>query len=632
MYVATFYSYKGGVGRTLALLNVAYEMADTGLKVLVVDFDLEAPAIHADRWKSRGAGIAAATAASSDHAGMVEYVGTYLDTGQAPLVADYVVDATPDECAGEIGLMPAGRINDSYGDRLNQIDWNALYADHDGYLMFEDLRAQWETLGFHYVLVDSRTGFTDVGGICTRHLPDAVVTMFRPDDQSLRGISGVVQSIRNEKTTPRRKHAIDLHFVMASIPAADDEDGILAEHRKAFAEQLSIPRGHLLEVKQYQSMDLLTQPIYTRTRSRTSLARSYQALAKGIRALNVLDRDGVLDYLRHAGKRRRFPKDDDYLKRIRQEYDQDAGVLGELADTKYFRGFIIEAADLIERIAELAPLNSRHQMTLAEARRITDDDEGAAKALKAFFQSSLSDPPSVSIDPEATYRFVLRGLSMLEGRGEDRVPYIDGSPVIRSLSSSDQAAVAANLDLSRSEGRVAATILERVLRDAEVSSEEREHWERHLAFTHMTIGRFAEARAYFEHAVLMTSSPSLIPSTFNLAMAIWADDGTPDHEAFLRVLETLDAEDDKSTWIEGNANALQALAVAAWFAGRRAEANSYLKAAQDTIRSHRSALSCWSYTRVSRDEFRTHCSEIRYLLSREDVKPVFMRRRDRSSL
>ena len=178
MYVATFYSYKGGVGRTLALLNVAYEMADTGLKVLVVDFDLEAPAIHADRWKSRGAGIAAATAASSDHAGMVEYVGTYLDTGQAPLVADYVVDATPDECAGEIGLMPAGRINDSYGDRLNQIDWNALYADHDGYLMFEDLRAQWETLGFHYVLVDSRTGFTDVGGICTRHLPDAVSRCF----------------------------------------------------------------------------------------------------------------------------------------------------------------------------------------------------------------------------------------------------------------------------------------------------------------------------------------------------------------------------------------------------------------------------------------------------------------------
>lgn len=624
MYVATFYSYKGGVGRTLALLNVAYEMADTGLKVLVVDFDLEAPAIHADRWKSRGTGIAAATAASSDHAGMVEYVGTYLDTGQAPLVADYVVDATPDECAGEIGLMPAGRINDSYGDRLNQIDWNALYADHDGYLMFEDLRAQWETLGFHYVLVDSRTGFTDVGGICTRHLPDAVVTMFRPDDQSLRGISGVVQSIRNEKTTPRRKHAIDLHFVMASIPAADDEDGILAEHRRAFAEHLSIPRGHLLEVKQYQSMDLLTQPIYTRTRPRTSLARSYQALAKGIRALNVLDRDGVRDYLRHAVKRRRFPKDDDYLKRIRQEYDQDAGVLGELAAAQYYRGFIIDAADLLETMAELGPLSTSHQMTLAEARHVTDDHEGAAKALKTFFQDPVDD--SDSTDPETTYRLVLRGLNMLEGRGEDRASYIDGSPIFRRLSSSDQAAVASTLDLTPSEGHVAVAIFERVLRDPDLSSEERERWEWALAFSRMAIGRFADAKASFAQAAQDPRSPLPVASTFNLAMAIWGDTGTPDRGAFGQVLEAVEAEEDNATWLNDNANALQALAIAAWFAGTWDEADAHLKAAEDAIKSRKTMISCWSYTRVSRDEFRAHCGEIRTLLSGSDIEPVFMRR------
>ena len=624
MYVATFYSYKGGVGRTLALLNVAYEMADTGLKVLVVDFDLEAPAIHADRWKSHGTGIAAATAASSDHAGMVEYVGTYLDTGQAPLVADYVVDATPDECAGEIGLMPAGRINDSYGDRLNQIDWNALYADHDGYLMFEDLRAQWETLGFHYVLVDSRTGFTDVGGICTRHLPDAVVTMFRPDDQSLRGISGVVQSIRNEITTPRRKHAIDLHFVMASIPAADDEDGILAEHRRAFAEHLSIPRGHLLEVKQYQSMDLLTQPIYTRTRPRTSLARSYQALAKGIRALNVLDRDGVRDYLRHAGKRRRFPRDDDYLKRIREEYEQDAGVLGELAEAQYYRGFIIDAVDLLEAMAELGPLSTSHQMTLAEARHVTDDHEGAAKALKTFFQSPVDD--SDSTDPETTYRLILRGLNMLEGRGEDRASYIDRSPIFCRLSSSDQAAVASTLDLTPSEGHVAVAIFERVLRDPDLSSEERERWEWALAFARMAIGRFADAKASFAQAAQDPRSPLPVASTFNLAMAIWGDTGTPDRGAFGQVLETVEAEEDNATWLNDNANALQALAVAAWFAGTRDAAHAHLKAAEDAIKSRKTMISCWSYTRVSRDEFRAHCGEIRTLLSGSDIEPVFMRR------
>ena len=45
MYVVTFYSYKGGVGRTMALVNTAVELATNGRKVLIVDFDLEAPGI-----------------------------------------------------------------------------------------------------------------------------------------------------------------------------------------------------------------------------------------------------------------------------------------------------------------------------------------------------------------------------------------------------------------------------------------------------------------------------------------------------------------------------------------------------------------------------------------------------------
>ena len=41
----TFYSYKGGVGRSMALANVAYKAVKEGLKVVVLDFDLEAPGI-----------------------------------------------------------------------------------------------------------------------------------------------------------------------------------------------------------------------------------------------------------------------------------------------------------------------------------------------------------------------------------------------------------------------------------------------------------------------------------------------------------------------------------------------------------------------------------------------------------
>jgi|ERR1017187_1707582 cellulose biosynthesis protein BcsQ len=44
--IYTFYSFKGGVGRSMALANVAEVFVRRGLRVLVVDFDLEAPGIE----------------------------------------------------------------------------------------------------------------------------------------------------------------------------------------------------------------------------------------------------------------------------------------------------------------------------------------------------------------------------------------------------------------------------------------------------------------------------------------------------------------------------------------------------------------------------------------------------------
>ncbi|MFM6072481.1 MAG: AAA family ATPase, partial [Dolichospermum sp.] len=41
----TFYSFKGGVGRTTALTHVAWILAMRGRKVVAVDLDLEAPGL-----------------------------------------------------------------------------------------------------------------------------------------------------------------------------------------------------------------------------------------------------------------------------------------------------------------------------------------------------------------------------------------------------------------------------------------------------------------------------------------------------------------------------------------------------------------------------------------------------------
>jgi MinD-like ATPase involved in chromosome partitioning or flagellar assembly len=44
--IVTFYSFKGGVGRTMALANIAVILVQRGIKVLAIDWDLEAPGLE----------------------------------------------------------------------------------------------------------------------------------------------------------------------------------------------------------------------------------------------------------------------------------------------------------------------------------------------------------------------------------------------------------------------------------------------------------------------------------------------------------------------------------------------------------------------------------------------------------
>lgn len=66
----TFYSYKGGTGRSMLVANVAWILASNGHRVLTIDWDLEAPGLHRyfapflkDKGLSSTEGIIDATAA-----------------------------------------------------------------------------------------------------------------------------------------------------------------------------------------------------------------------------------------------------------------------------------------------------------------------------------------------------------------------------------------------------------------------------------------------------------------------------------------------------------------------------------------------------------------------------------------
>ncbi len=187
--VVTFYSYKGGVGRTLTLANAGALLARWGYKVLCIDWDLEAPGLHLyfSRWWT-GAGR---------HPGLTELVQAHAD-GKAPRWEDHVATVPLPEAGDRLALMTAGAQDESYVRRVQALDWPALYERHGFGNFLEGLRNEWKAR-YDFVLVDSRTGITDIGGICTVQLPDQLVVLFTANDQSFVGALDVVRRAAEQR-------------------------------------------------------------------------------------------------------------------------------------------------------------------------------------------------------------------------------------------------------------------------------------------------------------------------------------------------------------------------------------------------------------------------------------------------
>src|SRR5262249_40959971 len=141
----------------------------------------------------------------------------------------------------------------------------------------------------------SRTGHTDVAGICTRQLPDSVVLLFHPDRQNLRGLARVVRQIRHEESEPRNKK-IKLYFVMSNVPDLDDEDQILASNMRRFSEVLGYD-SLTATIHRYSSLALLNQVVFALDRPNSRLARQYRGLVKELVRGNLEDREGALSFL-----------------------------------------------------------------------------------------------------------------------------------------------------------------------------------------------------------------------------------------------------------------------------------------------------------------------------------------------
>jgi len=215
--IVTFYSYKGGTGRSMALANVAWILASQGQRVLAVDWDLEAPGLHRyfrpflpdkelTRVESQGVIdfmidlveqlITRGSGASSE---VQEWFRQRADISKwsQRLLWPSGQDAQT-ESGGYIDFVPAGRQGPQYARRVNSFDWIGFYERYNGGGFMEAVRESMRL--YDWVLIDSRTGVSDTSGICTVQLPDILVACFTLNYQSIAGTAAVAASAMASRT------------------------------------------------------------------------------------------------------------------------------------------------------------------------------------------------------------------------------------------------------------------------------------------------------------------------------------------------------------------------------------------------------------------------------------------------
>lgn len=219
--ITTFYSYKGGVGRSMALANIATILALRQETVLVVDFDLEAPGLHRYFVPSARGIDEGATARPEPPRGVIDLFeelqnrlydrfpteGSYDPSDPETIavcraIVNEVVD-TFRGCTMPIGdgtqsiqFLPAGRFDEQYQDRIRHFDWVSFYETFKE--AFDLLRDAWKER-YEHVFIDSRTGLTDIGSVTTMILPDRLVVVFTPNEQSLHGAVEIARQAMKAK-------------------------------------------------------------------------------------------------------------------------------------------------------------------------------------------------------------------------------------------------------------------------------------------------------------------------------------------------------------------------------------------------------------------------------------------------
>jgi MinD-like ATPase involved in chromosome partitioning or flagellar assembly len=213
--IVTFFSFKGGVGRTTTLVSCAWQLADKGRRVAVLDLDLEAPGL--------GAMLEVETAR-----GILDVVVDSIATGVVELQgASAPATALGAEIADRIQVFPAGTLDTSYLDKLSRLDFagsSALVPQRKVTSPVSDalsklLKRVSDTSKPDYILLDSRAGLHDLAGLSLHGLAHVDVLVSRSNAQGYKGLELAAAVLAKRK--PSNLLAVVVHALAEPDPTSN---------------------------------------------------------------------------------------------------------------------------------------------------------------------------------------------------------------------------------------------------------------------------------------------------------------------------------------------------------------------------------------------------------------------------
>lgn len=197
--VVTFYSFKGGMGRTTALAATALILAQQGKCVLAIDTDVEAPGLS--------------TIFFDDHViqkGTVDFlVENQADQAYTPNMQEYLLSvndpALTANMDGQIYIIPAGKMENLYLSKLARIDYQDTVPDGMRNSLIKLIQSATDFIAssgtlVDYILLDARAGFHDMGGVITAQIPHGIVLLGRNNAQSWNGLKEVISLAATSQT------------------------------------------------------------------------------------------------------------------------------------------------------------------------------------------------------------------------------------------------------------------------------------------------------------------------------------------------------------------------------------------------------------------------------------------------